>query len=164
MAAVLGRRYTTEEVLAGAELVEAEEEQLATLVRAFEVPCLIGAKFCVRTLESVSAALRELLAATIPGFGWESVEVSEAPIRKYLLLHTSVSAPQDLTTGEPMALEVYGRIIRAGDMSQSEAESWPDVWMTKREKARLEGPVEFQICQATYANIAFPGIGVPFYT
>ena len=86
--------------------------------------------------------------------------------QKTFFLHTSLPAPPDEATGQPMALEIYGEAIRADshDLSSEEGRAWFRDWRWSRDRdVPVAVPVTLHIDVATYANVRSPGIGMPFY-
>jgi hypothetical protein len=89
-----------------------------------------------------------------------------ARFQKTFFLHTSLPAPPDDATGQPMALEVYGEAIHADgrDLATAAGREWFRDWRWSRERDNpVTVPVTLRIDMATYANVRHPGIGVPFY-
>jgi hypothetical protein len=160
-----GEQFTLEQV-AGVELPSADPR----FVRAFPLLPLYGDELDAERDDELAAALERLLHERLPGIRWH-VALSLAPLRVYGILHTSLHAPPDETTGETMAIELWGEVVRwAGPMSHGE----PDWFAYRRlgaeyrrkeqliEKA-LPGPLTVEIRGAVYANIPCPNIDVPFY-
>jgi hypothetical protein len=90
-------------------------------------------------------------------------------IGKYLHLHASVVAPPAGTV--PMAIEVYGRVVALGDVDLSSLAGGRLLIHRERERRRhadIEGrelpvPIFVRMDVATYANVLYPGVGVPSY-
>src|SRR5262249_6049335 len=116
----------------------------------------------------------EVLRERCPGIDWETPEVSDGPLRKYLILHTSVPAPPDEATGQPMALEVYGRLVASDEIDPNSPEGrrvieepWAPRGAGPSHEERyppLEGELALVLETATYANVRYPGVRVPFYS
>ena len=155
-----------------ADLVSEDFERTADspevcLVRAWPVPRLLGAPVAASDEAGLARVLETLLWDRLPGIDWRVPEISLGPLRKYGMLHTSVAAPVDETTGQPMALEIYGDVILLDGRSTS------GQWWTVRGLGIAEffttldrplaGTLDIRIDVATYANVCFPGFGVPFY-
>ncbi|MFB2980169.1 hypothetical protein [Microseira sp. BLCC-F43] len=70
-----------------------------------------------------------------------------------------------------MAIELYGDLIRFNDISLNspEGRQWQDAWLEKylrsedKSQLVLSGNLELNIHVATYSNLLYPGVGVPFY-
>src|SRR5581483_5715855 len=90
---------------------EAHVRPLAARIRAFDVPALQGLTFTVSRLCDIAPALQTLVPKRLPTIEWKFGDAALlARIKKYGLIHEVVEAPRDEATGEPMALEVYGRL------------------------------------------------------
>jgi hypothetical protein len=169
-------------------LASGEEElapELAERVRAWPLPGLEGRVLVARGIGGIPGALRALLAET---FGDLPFGTEEGPsyggLGLYLHLHTCVTAPP--SGGEPMALELYGRVIAVGEhdlgapsgarlllqrsREREDLDAAPQTDAVARARgnrlllgADLPTPLFVLIETATYANVRFPGVGVPFY-
>jgi hypothetical protein len=115
-------------------------------------------------------ALRDALLACLNGqfaeIDWQPDRDLIGPLRKYGLLHASLLAPPDGTTGQPMSLEICGSLFSAGDLIVNDWEDFFDYRHTLGDaymSIPLPGPVVIHLENAVYANVLFPGIGMPFY-
>lgn len=77
-------------------------------------------------------------AERCPGTSWHVERHLSGPIRKYGIVHTSIEAPLDETTGQPMAIEFYAEITRLDGSPAGPGGTWIDGWRAR---------------PATYANI-----------
>jgi len=149
---------------------ELDEDVESTLpqVNAWPLLPLIGASFEVDSVAGIAAAIRGLLAARLPGPDWWVPEHWDGPFCKYGMLHESLPAPPNTATGEPMALEVFGmaeRVISPG------SDEWAQLAMARMlrgdadpaELMAVRLPTRVVIEVATYANVRYPGVGVPLY-
>ena len=136
---------------------------LARRVCAWPVPRLIGQGFAAASELELPAALRALLhmqLGPLPfhidergGFGgpW-----------KYFHVHASIIAPP---VGDvPMAIELYARVLGVAthDFATEEGARFV-VRRDRTEPNPLPGPLWMHVEQATYSNVAYPGVNVPFY-
>jgi hypothetical protein len=177
MAPFVGRQYTQEEVwqfcLRRKDEVAAREEAqlrpLAARIRAFDVPVLAGAEVTVNRLAELPTAVYTLLSARLPGWQWDAKQEDwrrkhmTGPVKKYGILHTTLRAPNDETTQQPMVLELFGRVLSVNGQAVSIGWFKPRQENRAAEDAVPLGEVCIQLQRATYANTRFPGIGVPFY-
>jgi hypothetical protein len=105
----------------------------------------------------------------LPGIPWGPLDFFLpghllGPLKKYGLIHTTLEAPIDQTTQEPMVLEVLGYLTEVnGQLSGRSA--FRDDQLDARET--LEdvrfASLLLRLERATYANTDNPGIGVSFY-
>jgi len=139
-----------------------------TKLAAWNVLPLIGAVFEVDSANDIPRALRVLLASALPGLDWWVPEVWGTPFNKYGILHGRLPAPPDETTGEAMAIEIYGMAERAVETG---SEEWS---IRRREALRIDPrlgaqpygvrlPTAVMIRVATYSNVGGLGFGVPMY-
>lgn len=143
------------------EKLEEASEELLSRIAAWPVLPLVGASFEVKSVDHIADAVRELLGSKLPGIDWWVHEDWRGPFEKYGIVHGSMPAPPNPATGEPMALELYGKaeVPRISGPMRSPFESRP----RGEGQAAVRYPVRVVIRAATYANITFPGFGVPFY-
>ncbi len=169
----LGRRLSSDDIIAANAWLawtDDQRDQLraqARAVRAYEVPVLHGLTLTARDQGAVASALAEALHAQFPGIGWmvpaDVVRVTE----KYQFLNIALAAPPDETTGAAMALELYGPVVQIDDTAlRGEAyTAWRQAHMDAGlHHSPLQGRLTIELHVATYANILYPGIGVPFYS
>lgn len=171
MAALLGPRFPLEAIKCTdwyAEFGE-EERRAAPLVRAYPVTALLGARVsCARDGE-LGERLAALLEEHCPGLGLQaSSERHAGRLRKCGLVHTSLEAPPDETTDQPMTLELYGPVVELnGRPIGSGVGGWYDAWRRRHDddyqQVEVAEPFVFELRAATYANVSGPGIDVPFY-
>ncbi len=176
MASYLGARFAVHDLDDEDKVID-EERQFLPLVRAFPVVPLLGATFKFSSEADIGERLRQLLALRLPGIEWElNSDWNGAPaFRKYQLVHVSLAAPPDLATGQPMSLELYGRLqfvdglrldSKAGRAwSERRIDAYCEAQARKpRELPPVEGSEFFMALEAaTYSNVQYPGVGVPFY-
>lgn len=144
------------------------DEELAAAERltAWPVLPLQGAALVAQSLASISEAVRDLLARTLPGIDWWVPQHWSGPFRKYGILHNSLPAPPNPATGEAMAIEVYG-------LAECALEPGTRPWFDQLEQRLRRGdsdevqavtlPTRIRISVATYSNLMYPGFGVPLY-
>lgn len=194
MAPFVGRRYDAGDLMTADEdaadlMAEACEaagttlEAQLQLVRAWEVPGLMGQQLRIIGEGDLPWVLTTLLRELMPGFDWNAhledkppdptSTAWSGPLRKYLLMHNSIPAPRDEWTQQPMALELVGRLVEVEGLALDS--KMGQRWMRHREEllsvpgrkgglpALPVGEMIIEIQQATYANVMFPGVGVPFY-
>lgn len=166
----LGQQLSVDE-LTNSEYLCDEPLELLHRVRAFPVVPLVGAVFQITHESHFSSTLFGLLRERLPGIEWEQNEISLGALHKYFIWHTSIPAPPDAARGQPMAIELYGDLIRFNDISLNspEGRQWQDVWLEKylrsedKSQLVLSGNLELNIHVATYSNLLYPGVGVPLY-
>jgi hypothetical protein len=171
MCPFLGRRYTLEELeQANQECWEDIPVLNQYLVRAFEVRPLIGKQIRVLHEEQIEKAVQALLEACLPKINLDCSLDFTAALRKHLVLHQSLAAPADTAVRQPMSLEIYGRISEIAGIQLWTTPAGNE-WALNYKKKLQKGSADLQlnsemlivITAATYANIRYPGIGVPLY-
>lgn len=176
MAGYLGTRFS-EEDLDDEDKVLEEDRRFLPLVRAYPVVPLLGATFRVSTEAEIGERLRQLLALRLPGIEWSLQDGWNwgPAFRKYQLVHVSLAAPPDLATGQPMSLELYGRLqsVDGLRLDSPAGRAWSERRIDTFLQAQGRNPSEMppvegtnffiELVAATYANVQFPGAGVPFY-
>jgi hypothetical protein len=179
MAPYLGVRHAAEDLQAHREDDGGELADVLPMVRAYDVPALQGERLRVRALEEIGPGMEKLLVSACPDIEWRVDEGRwSLPLQKYEILHASVAAPPDRSSGQPMALEVFGRAARLGAVDLG-ARGAPGLAALLGLDPRREYPpdcdrfaealvasgndLEIVISKGTYANILFPGVGVPYY-
>jgi hypothetical protein len=172
MADRIGAQYSTAQLLAAEEypeyLTDAQREAVTT-TRAFPVTSLVGARLEADDEGDVAGQLEALLRYRCPGFDWQIERDLHGPLRKYGILHTSIAAPPDETTSQPMMVELSGSVIQLAqhDLDDENGTTWIDLrlWGKSSDErdVPISEPMTLRIDAATYANVPFPGIGVPFY-
>jgi hypothetical protein len=174
MALYLGHRIPSRIVRAWDENAQ-EDDPRYNSVRAFPVVTLVGATVQARGPAGLGAAIQDLLEERLPIIEWDYIGVPPGPLLKYLVLHDSIPAPMDVSTGQPMAIEFYGdvRSIEGVPLDSDEGRQWlaahrqlyrslqdsPVARMKILDAVRIEVRIEV----ATYANVMYTSVGVPFY-
>ncbi len=167
MAALLGPRIPSEQV-GDDEMFEEHGERVRALIRAYPVASLLGAQVtCMRDSE-LEARLAAVLDERCPGIEWRvNGERLAGPLRKYGIVHTSVEAPPDEATAQPMALELYGEVTELDGNPVTAGGAWIDSWRGRQgeiyPEVEVTEPFTFELVAATYANVLYPGANVPFY-
>lgn len=171
MAPYVGRRYSADEIWVdycrsndiGLE-DEPESRPRAKRIRAFDVPALADAVFISHRFCDVSAAITALLSERLPGIPWPQAPFNPWGAIKYALLHETMPAPPDETTGQRMVIELYGGLesLNGQRASRMRFNAFHPVGEDEMDTLDL-GEMRFRISHATYANTDIPGIGVPFY-
>ncbi len=162
LAAYLGPRFSIEQVRSAEDYVE--DERVQEFVRAYPVPGLADVEVeAADDGAAFASALATTLRAHLPWPEWTVERDLSGPLRKYALLHTSLNAPIDEATNQPMALELCGALLTVGGAALPESGS--DEWFRRDRDldTPLPGPITVRIHLAVYANVAYPGIGMPFY-
>lgn len=167
MAPWLGRRYSVEE-LDDADRVFDEDRPILSLVRAYEVPGLLGTEVGFGRDKGIADSLHVLLHAVMPGVPWALDGRSLwGPLEKYGIVHTSIAAPADEQTGQPMSLEICANLVEVDGfrLDTPEGEQWieQNIWSRDRHEPLPGSGFKVRLIAATYANVACPGVGVPFY-
>lgn len=161
----LGKKYGLQDLF-DYEFNDKDDIPKLILVRAFEVLPLINVTFSISNENELASAIKKLLESKLPGITWEVDSNWLGPLRKYQIIHHSLPAPFDTLTRQPMALEIYGRVVKIDGIDmESEA---GDEWTRKRLgednlSKELKGNIVIKIKSATYTNVAYPGVNVPFY-
>jgi hypothetical protein len=107
----------------------------------------------------------------MPQIPWDNIEnltnFPELVLGKYPFLHTSLTAPPDSSTGQPMALELYGPILWIEGIPPEEIQDrhYQNAYarLKNNEIPFITRPFVIEIHSATWANIRMPFLGVPFY-
>lgn len=167
LAAALGARCDTAVLRAVEQHADLEPEVLACIV-AYPVTTLLGASFELVELDDGAAQLQALLVEALPGHDWQVPTDLAGPLSKYLMLHTSLAAPPNEAVPEPMALELYAACVAVDGVAleSAEGQAWYRRFVARdprRSTLHALGRLRFEVRAATYANISYPGLGVPFY-
>jgi hypothetical protein len=165
MAPYLGPQFPLEAVRSAEDYVE--DERVQRFVRAYPVPSLSGVEIVADSDSAIGDALLACLNGQLAGIDWQPDRDLIGPLRKYGLLHASLLAPPDGTTGQPMSLEICGILRSAGDVIVDDWKDFFDYRDTLGDgymSIPLPGPVVIRLENAVYANVLFPGIGMPFYS
>ncbi len=167
LAPALSARLGTDDVF-DSEFNEEADIPALRRVAAYSVPSLLGAEFEVESLQEIPVQVKALLARALPGIDWWVPNGWSGPFLKYGFLHESIPAPPNEATGEPMALELFGKAANG-------IEPGSPAWSAARKRWILSGglehleprpvrfPTKVQISVATYANVRYPGHDVQFY-
>ena len=167
MAPHLGDRCGAAVLAAVEQYADLEPDVLARIV-AYPVVALAGAGFDLADLDEGPERLQRLLHERLPGLGWQVPGDLAGPLGKYLILHTSLAAPPNQAVPEPMALEVYAACVSVDGVAldSTEGQAWYRRFVardTRRSSAHALGTLRFEVRAATYANISYPSLQVPFY-
>ncbi|MDI3286299.1 hypothetical protein [Polyangium sp. 15x6] len=166
-------------------LSEIEGPEEAACVLAWPVPALVGRVIVAPDFDGLAGAIRAVLFEALGDLPFAVDGGGYGGLGRYMHLHTSVLAPP--MRDEPMALELYGRLVAVGDYDFRTREAGryllrreremhslcgPDASPTDAERLRMmelihgrdfPGPLVVILSAATYANVRCPGVGVPFY-
>ncbi len=154
------------------------EEQLTKYMdlQAFEVLPLKGQSFTVDTDEKLSQGLESLLFTLLPGIDWTEIDVSPRPVRKYNILHTSIPAPENEATHQPMSIEIRGGLRNISGDPGTYAGALSGIWPLESDESftrwrqiqrefslegdlpRLYGKLTLGIWEAIYSNVMFPNV------
>lgn len=168
LAALLGGRVDAA-TLGGIEQHADLPPEVLHRIAAWPVMPLLGATLELVDLEEAASGLHRLLCTHAPGVAWQVPDDLAGPLHKYLILHTSLAAASNDTVPEPMALEVYAACVSVDGVRLDSAEG--DTWRREvlardtRHGGGLHalGRLRFELRAATWANVSYPGVGVPFY-
>jgi hypothetical protein len=159
MALFLGDRFSMTQL--DNEYADDHERELFALIRAYPVTSLVGVSLSANDELNLPDALEALLGQHCPGIRWQVERDLSGPLRKYGILHTSVGAPADETTGQPMALEVFARpVVGVASWAQRRTERDQDACTD----VPVDEPIELKMRAATYANISYSGVDVDLYS
>jgi hypothetical protein len=165
--ALVGSRIEVKDFVDRDRYSAADDEKLAR-VTAWSVLPLENAELEVGSVAGIAAAVRALLSARLPGLDWWVPEHWDGPFCKYGILHKSLPAPPNPATGEAMALEIYGTAERAIHPGSNEWAELKEAWhragrRDDDEPIAVQFPTRVFIEVATYANVMYPGVRVPFF-
>lgn len=175
MAQYVARRFTSAELAAEEDniIVAEDAPHLFDLVRAFEVSGVAGGRFTAPSPDQLAPCLERFLCERLPVFAWQVSSVYLGPVWKYLILHDHCPAPPDTATGQPMHLEVAGRVVRIGGLVidwESDWEEGPvhDWSLYHSRPVSLDGadivqPLEVEMTAATWANVQSSSANMPWY-
>ena len=181
----LGEQIDSQEIADNQDLEEFAKGY--EYLRVFPVVPLLGADFSVERDSELSSSLRDLLNWKLAPIVFEQIEVGTRPLRKYYFIHTSIGAPVDEATGQPMAIEIYAYLKEfcsndesgpyerelAALFRRAEDANEPFLllghrirpkYFEKKEhghaytKHELVAHMRFQISEAVYSNILYPNI------
>jgi hypothetical protein len=144
------------------------ELELLPRVMVWPVRTLVGATLEVDSADDIAMAMRQLLSNRLPGPDWWVPDNWSAAFPKYPIVHRSIPAPPNSITGEAMALEVFGTAERALQPHSAESMEAQLRWLERGARAAerpcvVTFPTRITIEVATYANLAYAGVRVPFY-
>jgi hypothetical protein len=158
------------------------DPRVAARVRAWDVPALRGRLLVIHDVTRIASTLRGLLFEVFGDVPFRVEGGGYGGLAKYLHFHTTVIAPPD--GDRPMALELYGSVVSIGDPRQTPREmgrallaarrrtslGYDHTTRAGRRAAALAGvggelptPICVRLQTATWANVMYPGVGVPFY-
>jgi hypothetical protein len=142
LASCLGSRYGSEQMRAIRRFTPAEDSRIADVL-AFSVRTLEGRLLPFTSDDDLLQSLWSLWTEALPSIPCPNdLDKILVPLEKYLLVHGGFVAPPHLGTGDPMAIEVFGRVL-------------PPL--------AVGAPRTVSLSVATYANVHYLGLGVPFY-
>jgi hypothetical protein len=164
-----GQENDVDDQLEQVELAKDEIAKIQHYAQAYPIPVLIGQTFSIHHESEIEGRLNELFQRQLPTIDWEKFQVPILAFQKYLILHFQVPAPPDLNTNQAMGLEIYiepyqingflphseeFRQLRRNQMYAATASSYC---------SEIQGDFEMMVMQATYSNLTYPNIGIPFY-
>ena len=175
MAPYLGRRLVVpahhEEAL-----VDQAEIRARRRARCYEVAALSGATFECGAADQAGPRLAALLDQTVPVGDWKTLRRDWTPVlAKVFLMHAALPAPPDEATGELMFLEICATLqsVDGETLDSPAGQEWVDRQrIAFREGMNSQPPriapwagsrFGMKVVAANYANIRYPGVGVPFY-
>jgi hypothetical protein len=143
---------------------EAVGDELLASIRAYRVPALIGQSFTLASSRELQAEVARLLTGCLPDVAWDVTGLRSGPLHKYLIVHGCLAAPLDHATGQPMALELFADTLAIDGRPVDQAVRLERSRAFLRDAdAAIEARLELRIEAATWANLAYAGVGVPFY-
>lgn len=161
MARHLGPRLAPE-VVADTEAVaylEPAEAEAAKVVRAWTIDSLVGVSIHAATRDDLVSAVAATLADHLGPYAWAPDPHLLLVVDKYGFIHVNAPAPPDETTGQPMAIELCAAQVKPFDLPTSRV-----AWLEATRRGRVpDGPYEFRVEVATYANMTLLGALMPFY-
>lgn len=163
----LGARFERAQLAAVEQHADLSDEVLAHIA-AWPVTTLHGATLELVDLTEAAIGLQRLLRACVPEVAWEVPDDLAGPLGKYLVLHTSLAAPPNEAVPEAMALEVHATCVSVDGvrLETAEGQAWYREFLardTRHGALHALGRLRFEVRAATWANVSYPGIGVPFY-
>jgi hypothetical protein len=168
----LGRQFTADE-LYNAAVHDASDLRKLKFVRAYDVKPLRAAALTIASDGDLDSAILSLLIAKLPDIEWHLTDGWSKQFRKHLIVHGSILAPPDALTGQPMAMELFGRLVEIDSiqLDSSAGIEWKSIRHEQCHRAAvrnesipgLVGAMTVVFIQATYANVKYPGVGVPPY-
>lgn len=167
LAGLLGERIDATTLAAVEQHADLEPEVLGRIT-AWPLPALLGTALELVDLSDAAEALQQLLRQRVPGVDWQVPGDLDGPLARYLMLHTSLAAPPNDAVPEPMALEVYAACVSVDGvrLDSPEGEAWHRGFLAREARhgaLRALGRLRFEVRAATWANVSYPGVGVPFY-
>lgn len=135
-------------------------------VAAYPVLPLVGQTFEVNSVSEIAPALRTLLGRVLPGVDWWVPEHWDGPFLKYGFMHNHLPAPPNDVNGEAMAIELFGqaeRCVVVGSQEWVDVRAAASLGVEQPSAAVVQFPTRVKVQVATYANVCYPGVGVPFY-
>lgn len=167
IAARLGERVD-EATLASVEQHADLPPEVIERIVAWPLPALLGATLELVDLRDAARALQQLLRERLPEIDWQVPDDLDGPLARYLMLHTSLAAPPNDAVPEPMALEVYAPCVSVDGvrLDTPEGEAWYRGFLAREARhggLHALGRLRFEVRAATWSNISYPGVGVPFY-
>lgn len=132
----------------------------ASLARGWLVPTLVGVTVRASVGAAVGAAIEALLAERLPVARWELDPHFVAVLSKHGCIHASAAAPPDITTDQPMDLQLFAEQRRP----YAGVGGWLDARRRLSGLSLPAGPFEFEIEVATYSNMHALGVGMPSYS
>lgn len=175
MSDYISRQFGVDELDDPDKYYSDKEKSMLTRVRAFEIRSLIGQSLIINSNTHLNETLERFLREKLPRISWVVDSDLLGPLAKYFIIHCSIPAPEDTTTMQGMNLEVFGDATQIGDMGRDSKE-WDDwywnLYRIKFYQPFLDGeinspvpnePVVIQIRSATYSNLQYTGVNIPFY-
>jgi hypothetical protein len=181
MARYIGKRYDPKKIWErNSEFRESSQAVYFMAVRAFEVPSLQGKTFAIHRDSDLLPGLIGLLQRTLLGIGWDVPKDPTPAFRKYFFLDTTVAAPEDTSTHQPMALAITGSLVSMNGLTDQD--SWRRDVRRQMDQGLRGGSFEpggplkldrmdweivaemvLRIDSATYANVLSPKVSGGYY-
>lgn len=125
------------------------------IVRCWEIPCLIGRIIKVENEGMLDFAMCKEIEKL--GVRIAMPMTTLGPFRKYRIIHYSFTTDKKSQYDTPMFIELYG----SASLDKKESNKVPDGMDILNRK--VIGAITVNIIQATWSNVSYPGINVPFY-
>lgn len=125
------------------------------IVRCWEIPCLIGRIIKVEDEGMLDFAMCKEIEKL--GVRIAMPMTTLGPFRKYRIVHHSFTTDKKSQYDTPMFIELYG----SANLDRKESnKALDDMHILD---GKVIGAITVNIIQATWSNISYPGINVPFY-
>lgn len=136
-------------------------EKYKSPVNVWDIPVLRNSLIKANNEKELKIALGNMIHEKLNiDFGF--VSDYRGPLRKYLYLHQSIQTNFESEYGTPMFIEIFGEVVHVDGKDIID----PDIQNNGFHRTledELPGPIIIRIMQASWSNITYPGVNVPFY-